>query len=357
MTSKILDEIKSPGRVLALGRGGSHSYGTNIESSDEDFRGIFVQPTSRYLSFAGVTEDYQCSKPYDVVMYDIRKYFRLASGANPNVLELMFLDKSDYLDCHPAFMLILDNRQRFLSKKVQHTFTGYARSQLARLKGHYKWLKSPPTSHPTRAEFGLAEVPLIPKDQRDAMFALVEDKIKEWDPDLESLSDADRLSVKLKFRAALSEAASQDLEVAAAKCVGMDSSLIDILRKERAFKAALKEFASYEDWKKNRNKVRSELEARSGYDTKHAMHLVRLMKMCVEILETGTLQVKRPDAKELLEIRNGRYSYEEIIALADDLDYKVTQAVKTTKLPASVDMEFLDTLCTLVISKMNGRET
>ncbi|AEZ66297.1 hypothetical protein phiTE_131 [Pectobacterium phage phiTE] len=38
---------------------------------------------------------------------------------------------------------------------------------------------------------------------------------------------------------------------------------------------------------KNRNAARHELEEKFGYDTKHAMHLVRLLRMSQEILETG----------------------------------------------------------------------
>jgi len=45
------------------------------------------------------------------------------------------------------------------------------------------------------------------------------------------------------------------------------------------------------------------LEAKFGFDTKHAMHLIRLLRMAREILETGVVHVKRPDAEELSAIR------------------------------------------------------
>lgn len=48
-------------------------------------------------------------------------------------------------------------------------------------------------------------------------------------------------------------------------------------------------------------------------NTKHAMHVVRLLRTAKEALETGEVLVKRPDAAELLAIRNGAWSYEEMM--------------------------------------------
>ena len=63
------------------------------------------------------------------------------------------------------------------------------------------------------------------------------------------------------------------------------------------------------------NVKRPELVEKHGYDTKHAMHLWRLLRMCAEILETGRVLVRRPDADELLAIRDGAWRYDAIIAL------------------------------------------
>jgi hypothetical protein len=90
---------------------------------------------------------------------------------------------------------------------------------------------------------------------------------------------------------------------------------------------------SYWNWKKNRNDKRSELEALHGYDTKHAMHLIRLLRSGVDILETGIVPVKRKDADYLLDIRNGKYTYEEIVTESERLSAKVEELSKTTKLP------------------------
>jgi hypothetical protein len=104
------------------------------------------------------------------------------------------------------------------------------------------------------------------------------------------------------------------------------------------YKEAKATHKNYWTWKENRNEARSELEEKFGYDTKHAMHLVRLLRMGEEVLSTGELIVKRPDAQELLDIRNGSMTYEEIIAYAETMKVKVDQLQKTTKLRRKPDL-------------------
>jgi uncharacterized protein len=74
----------------------------------------------------------------------------------------------------------------------------------------------------------------------------------------------------------------------------------------------------YKIWKKNRNPVRAAIEEKHGYDCKHAMHLVRLMRMGREVLTEGRVEVYRSDREELLAIRNGSWSYEHLVEWAEN---------------------------------------
>ncbi|GMA62670.1 nucleotidyltransferase domain-containing protein [Alicyclobacillus fastidiosus] len=76
-----------------------------------------------------------------------------------------------------------------------------------------------------------------------------------------------------------------------------------------------------------------------GYDTKHAMHLVRLYRMGYELLTTGQIQVRRPDAAELLSIRNGAWRLEQFQAFADEMDELCRRALARTDLPDEPDTE------------------
>jgi hypothetical protein len=53
------------------------------------------------------------------------------------------------------------------------------------------------------------------------------------------------------------------------------------------------------------------------------MRLVRLQRMAIEILDHGEVRVRRPDRDELLAIRGGALSYDELLA-----EYKRSHAEK-----------------------------
>lgn len=93
-----------------------------------------------------------------------------------------------------------------------------------------------------------------------------------------------------------------------------------------------------------RNPARAELERRFGYDTKHAMHLIRLLRMGLEVLRTGELLVRRPDAEELLAIRDGALSFDELLTLATDLQSQFHATVPHPSLARDIDAPRIDAL-------------
>ena len=82
------------------------------------------------------------------------------------------------------------------------------------------------------------------------------------------------------------------------------------------------------------------MEEKFGYDTKHAMHLVRLLRIGYEALTEHEVMVKRPDAQELLAIRRGEWTYDKIVEYAEGMQEKVMSAYETTSLPRSVDINY-----------------
>ena len=113
----------------------------------------------------------------------------------------------------------------------------------------------------------------------------------------------------------------------------------------------MQEWDQYQSWKKNRNIDRANLEAKYGYDTKHGMHLVRLMRQCKEILSTGEVLVLRPDREELLAIRDGAWSYEKIVEYAESEDKNMDTLYESTKLPKQPNRNKIDTLCQQIIEE------
>ena len=75
------------------------------------------------------------------------------------------------------------------------------------------------------------------------------------------------------------------------------------------------------------------------------MHLVRLLRMCREILETGQVNVRRKDAAELLAIRNGAWSLKELVQYAEQEDLELDQVAAKSYLPDQPDMKEIDRRC------------
>jgi len=81
-----------------------------------------------------------------------------------------------------------------------------------------------------------------------------------------------------------------------------------------------------------------------GYDTKNASHLVRLYRMGLEFVETGKLTVYRPDREELLAIKNGEWSLDEIKAEAARLEERMCEAKEKSPLPAEPSTHVVEKL-------------
>jgi predicted nucleotidyltransferase len=317
-----LDWLKTG--TIFLTKHGSHAYGTSLPSSDVDIKGVAIAPAHYYLGAIDAFEQAESHDPFDLVIYDVRKFFKLAWDCNPNIIEILFTDPGDWLIDTTIWQRIRRHRGLFLSRKAQHTFSGYAISQLNRIKSHRAWLLKPPSKHPERSDYGLKNGEgTLGKEQ----LGLIESRVRKlgdglggqgWTKD--KVEGADEVVV---------EQALRDLNLA--------RDLIPVILAERRYAAACRNWDSYQKWKTDRNPARAELEARFGYDTKHAMHLVRLLRMAVEILRDGDVIVRRPDADELLAIRAGQWSYEALIDYARLAETDLKELAQTSPLPHGPD--------------------
>lgn len=316
-----LDWLQSS--IILLCVHGSRAYGLTTEASDIDIKGVAVPPKEYFHGFLKRFDQAESKNP-DMTIYDIRKFFQLAADCNPNIIEILWVADEDVIFTSKWGEYVRHFRDNFLSKKAKYTFSGYAIAQLKRIKTHKKWLLNPPDHKPGRGEFGLPETSLIDAGVMGALTA-----INQKQSDEETL-----------------EYVRQE----------WGSDVMAVYQRERSYANALRGWQQYENWKANRNPERAELEAKYGLDTKHAMHLVRLMRMCKEILMTGEVVVKRPDREELLAIRNGAWSYDQLIEWAERQDAEMEGLVEKSSLPKSPDRVYLDALCRNVIEGMIGEK-
>jgi len=84
---------------------------------------------------------------------------------------------------------------------------------------------------------------------------------------------------------------------------------------------------------------------------KHGMHLVRLARSCKELLSTGKLQVRRPDAEELLSIRQGAWSFDQLYEWFQKEEEEIAEVVKTSTLPHHPNAKRIDALCLELIEE------
>lgn len=259
---------------------GSRAYGLDHPGSDTDTRGVCIPPIE-YLLGLKTFEQHE-NETGDHVVFALAKFMRLALQGNPNIIEVLYTDPADFLFINRYGEDLLAAREIFLSRHVGETFSRYAIAQLRRMANHHRWLSKPPDHQPQPGEFGAV---------------ITEGRAR--------FPDTDR---------------------------------------ERAYRAALNHWNDYQTWRHNRNPVRAELEEKYGYDTKHATHLLRLLRMGEEILREGMVCVKRPDAAWLNSVRHGALTYEEVIDLAARHEATLSSLIEQSPLSSEPDTATADRL-------------
>src|SRR5215471_6528008 len=84
---------------------------------------------------------------------------------------------------------------------------------------------------------------------------------------------------------------------------------------------------------------RPELEKMYGFDTKYAMHMLRLGFQGVELLTTGrlSLPMREPERSFLLDVRRGKVSEPECFSKAAELERQLVELETTSPLPEAPD--------------------
>jgi len=135
---------------------GSVAYGVSDDTSDMDVYGFAIPPRNVLFPYSHGyilgfdkkpivfnqfqkhhIKDVHKRKEYDITIYNIVKFFRLCMENNPNIVDALFVPERCILHSTAVGNHVRDNRKIFLSKKVYHTFKGYAFSQLHKMRDKY----------------------------------------------------------------------------------------------------------------------------------------------------------------------------------------------------------------------------
>lgn len=300
--------------MVLLCLGGSHAYGTNVEGSDVDLRGCALNRPSDILGmsrFEQVRRD-----DLDATIYSFNKLIPLLYGCNPNVIEMLGCKSEHYLMLSDIGKQLVDARKMFLSQRAAYTFGGYAFSQLRRL------------------ENAIARDKLAQPQKEVHIKNSIEKVVKNF--------NNEGRTVPVKYTLSLDKSVHDDLETETYITMHLYGYPV------RDLKALVNDINNvindYQNDLHGRNRKKDDFHL-----NKHAMHLIRLYLMCIDILEKEEIITYRENDHDLLmDIRGGKFQHEDgtfdsaFFDLIHDLSEKMEYAKQNTALPHSPDMKKIE---------------
>ena len=378
-------EEKTPGaKPLLLVIRGSHAYGTNIETSDTDYAGVFIQSQEDIFGFnykEQINDDTN-----DTVIYEIKRFLQLLASNNPTVLELLNTPEDCIIYKDPIFDLILENRDKFITKVCAKSFGGYGKMQIQKAKGQNKkqnWEKDKVTR----------------KDVLDFVYVIEGSKSIPWkkwndgryeekfigvvnvpnamnvyavyyDTDAhlyfsENISEETRIILAKQIELLKTRKESgkpmgfgykglvktgEGQNVAESNALRLSSipkgeePICNIVYNKDGYSEHCKDFKSYEDWLANKNDARWVDVKSHGQkiDGKNMMHSRRLMDMAREIALGLGINVRRENAQELIDIRKGKIDLQTLIEQVEAEIIEIDELFANSNLPDKVDESFVN---------------
>jgi len=324
---------------------GSRAYNLDIPTSDTDIKGVFYLPKKLFYGFEYIAQVSNDSN--DIVFYEIGRFLELLTKNNPNILELLDTPEDKIISKHP----IMENIEitDFLSKKCKDTFGGYAFTQVKKARGLNKKIANP--------------ISKIKKTILDFCYVLNKQgstPIKKWLT--ETNKDQNKIGLvnvpnfqntfglyydeksEFKYKGILNKANATTVLLSSIPKGEIPITYLQF--NQNGYVKYCKDYKDYWSWVEKRNESRYEnnIEHGKNYDSKNMMHTFRLLDMAVEILEQGKIFVKRENREELLDIRAGKYEYEELIDLAGRKMQLVETAFENSKLQESPPEEKIEEL-------------
>lgn len=249
----------------------------------------------------------------DTTVYAFNKLVSLLLNCNPNTIELLGCKREHYFYMTDIGWEMLDNRKLFLSKRAVRAFGGYANAQLRRL------------------ENALAR-DALPQGRREEH--ILNSMINAKQAFEGKYADLPHGSIRLYTDESVREDLDREIfadinltKYPARQFTGIINDLKNVL-------------TTYEKLNHRNHKKDSE------HLNKHAMHLVRLYLMCLDILETEDIHTYREKNHDLLmSIRSGGYQKEdgsyrtEFFDLISDLEKRLDYAKANTSLPEHPDIQ------------------
>ena len=381
------DIIRNDGRLLYEYIRGSHLYGLNNEDSDIDTSGVFVCTRDELFGCFGYKPQVTDSR-HDNTWFEIGELIRLLLKSNPTVMESLFVPKDKVLGpIHPLMQMVIDNREQFISKQCFNPFFGYAKSQIEKARGLNKKIVNPITERLTPYDFiytfkgqgstkfrdwlanrglhqeycGLVNVPNMhdiygvyydfgahiaayPDWKIDSLFLAY---ACEYNKDKDINETKCRLSETspIGYRGVINVDADGN-ELRLSSIDDKDTRPICFISyNQSGYSSHCRLYAEYQTWVKERNPKRYESNLDKNYDSKNMMHCFRLMHMAGEIAEGKGMILQRTwDRQFLMDVRNHKFEYEEIIERLEEEKELMNQLMEHSTIREHIDTDFVNQL-------------
>ena len=341
-----IQEVKDRGLMLFETISGSRAYGTHKPTSDTDYRGVFILPIENLLGYDYVPQVNDDTN--DITYYEIGRFLDLLQTQNPNIIELFNMPEENILYKHPLFDEILQYKEQFLSQICKDSFGGYAISQIKKARGLNKKIVNPVDKEKKSildfcyVVVGYRTVPLkeflnnsgyqqkycgiVNVDHARDTYALFYDHTRI-----------------IGYRGITNDDDTSN-EVRLSSIPKGEEPVATMIYNKDGYTKYCKDYKEYWDWvdKRNDDRYNTNQEHGKGYDSKNMMHCIRLTRMAIEIAEQKKVFVKRPDAEELLRIRNGDAEYNDLLNEAETSIKLLDELYPKSGLPQSIDKKFVN---------------
>jgi hypothetical protein len=309
---------------------GSKLYGLADENSDTDIAGVYIAPERDFYlnDYLNKVSD----KKGDVNYYEFSFFMEQAMKNKPNFLELLTIPEDKILHIHPLFKELDVNR--FVSKHILSSFTGFANSQLKKayrinrkMLNPISDIRKPITEFMYILDTDGKSYPLSSVLTSDEIHTAGVSKSQNGDQMYVLYVDSNR---KYNFRG-LIKGDSNEVRLSSIPKNYEGKSYLFYFNKQ-GYSAYCKQYLEYQNWKKERNEHRHQLnlDAGVGYDVKNAMHTIRMLNVLDDVITLGQFRLDRTniDREELLKIKFGEYSYQDFLNIVNKKFEKINKNIK-----------------------------
>lgn len=331
--------LKSHNLILLEAISGSRAFGLSTENSDTDIRGVYYVSKEDFFGLNYIPQ--VSNETNDITYYEIGRFVELLQKNNPNILEVLASPEDCIQRKHPLMDLL--KPEDFLSKLCKDTFAGYAISQIKKAKGLNKKILNPID----KERKSILDFCYVLKDQGSV-------PLKKWLSENGKVQEKCGLvgidNTKGMFALFYDESGDLSYKGIIQHEEANQVSVSSVPKEERpvaylfcnldAYSTYCKDYREYWKWVSERNEDRYHVNQSHGhnYDSKNIMHTIRLLQSCEQIFKTNSLNIRVENRDELLDIKAGNWSYEQVMKKADSLIRSIEHYHSVSRLPEMPDL-------------------